>query len=514
MTSEVVIAGGGPNGLMLACELALAGVRPTVLERLPGPNPLPKANGMVGQVVRAMDYRGLYERITGSDGPPGAPPYFPFAAFPLPLHELAEHSLFALPIPQRKLEKLLGERAAELGAEIRHGHEVTGFTQDESGIRIEVTGPDGGYELLAEYLVGADGAHSIVRKLAGIGFLGDTDDAMISRTGSVRLPAGFTDPETGDLRVPGIGHIKPFGFTRTETGVLGYGRFRADVHTLSLLEWDASTEDDDPPMTLAELRAAARRVLGVDIPMTLIDLAEAPDQVLLRRLPGRNTRQADRYRAGRVFLVGDSAHVFSGIGGPGLNLGLQDAMNLGWKLAAQVSVWAPPGLLDSYHTERHPVGERVLHQTRAQSALLAPGPDVTALRWLFGELLADRETVRRIADLMAGSDVRYGTGTHPLTGRCLPDLALTTEAGPTRVAVLMRRARPLLLDLAGRPDLAAVAADWKGRVDVIEAQCSEPPADVLLVRPDGYVAVADPDTATLRTALTEWFGEPVTGGEA
>jgi hypothetical protein len=218
-----------------------------------------------------------------------------------------------------------------------------------------------------------------------------------------------------------------------------------------------------------------------------------------------------------VFLVGDAAHVHSGVGGPGLNLGLQDALNLGWKLAAAVNGWAPPGLLDTYQSERHPVGQRVIMHTRAQMALLSPGPNVTALRELFTELLSEQSTIRHISDLMAGADVRYDPRTagraHAMAGRWMPDIALRTGKGPTRIAELLRPGRPVLLVLTDRADLADAAKEWSDRVDVITAATAEPPADAVLIRPDGYVAWAagsgGPGSAgELRKALPTWFGDP------
>ncbi len=265
------------------------------------------------------------------------------------------------------------------------------------------------------------------------------------------------------------------------------------------MEW--APTGDDGPMTLAELRANARRVLGTDLPL---EPAQGDEPPLMRRLTSGNTRLADKYRAGRVLLVGDAAHVHSAIGGPGLNLGLQDTVNLGWKLAATLQGWAPDGLLDTYETERRPVAERVTMHTQAQSALIAPGADVTALRELFAELLRDKETMQRIADLMSGADIRYDMGCDgPLVGRWAPDLVLDTENGPTRVAELTHDARPLLLDLTG----ALAGETHDGRVRVVTARADSPLAG-LLIRPDGYVAWAsvEPDVDGLRSALTRWFG--------
>jgi FAD binding domain/Aromatic-ring hydroxylase, C-terminal len=256
-------------------------------------------------------------------------------------------------------------------------------------------------------------------------------------------------------------------------------------------------------------------VIGGDIPMR--ELAASDGPTMSRSTTASNSRQAEHYRRGRVFLVGDAAHVHSGVGGPGLNLGMQDAINLGWKLAAEIRGWAPPGLLDTYESERYRVGERVIMHSRAQTALLSPGPYITALRQLFDELLGDQRTVQHIADLMAGADIRYPMQAQEpvdvLTGTWMPDLALQRENRPTRVAELMRTARPILLDLAGRAELMEAAAGWADRVDVVAATSVNRPADGVLIRPDGYVAWASgPDSTRaadgLQHALRTWFGHP------
>jgi 2-polyprenyl-6-methoxyphenol hydroxylase-like FAD-dependent oxidoreductase len=530
---DVAIAGGGPNGLMLACELRLGGARPVVLERLPERSAVPKANGLVGQVVRVLDARGLYGRLAGAGGVPPVPtpaPAFMFGGLPLDLRRLDPNPLYVLPVPQRYLEGVLEERARELGAEIRRGHEVAGFSQDGDGVTVDVRGPDGAYRLRARYLVGCDGAHSVVRKGADIGFPGVTTEDVTSRSAHVVLPAGLLVPETGELALPGAGRLRPFAYHRTARGVFVFASFQSGALLVTTLEWGqprpAGDAGDEVPMTVAELRDSVRRVLGEDLPM---EAPSGPGPYVLRRLASRNTRQADRYRVGRVLVAGDAAHVHAATGGPGLNLGLQDVVNLGWKLAAEVRGWAPPGLLDTYHRERQPVGERVVMQTQAQLALLTPGGEVTALRVLFGELLQQEPNLRYVADLLAGTDVRYDVGggataPHPLLGRWLPDLPLLGAGGPTRVAELLRPARPVLLDLtggpgegAGDPALAAAAGGWTGRVDLVAARCTAPPppAAALLIRPDGYVAwvgtADDPQRPVgrgLRDALATWFGAP------
>ncbi|WP_218004545.1 FAD-dependent monooxygenase [Microtetraspora niveoalba] len=522
MDVDVVIAGAGPNGLMLACELSLAGVRPLVLERLPAPTEENRANGLVGQVVRMLDRRGLHRRLSGSPEPPRPGPSFVFGALPLDLSVLEDNPLYGLPVPQRRIEQVLEERAVELGVEIRRGHGLTGLTQDAGAVTAEVAGPDGPYRLRARYLVGADGGHSLTRKLLGVGFPGVTKDDTVSRNAQAAVPASMIDPVTGGLNVPGHGHVPPFIHHRTEHGLFVYAPFPSRAPLVGTTEWvrtgDGLPSADEPatpdePMTLDELRRSIHRVLGADLPIAPPD---GPGPHMLRRLAGGNSRLADRFRAGRVLLLGDAAHVHSAMGGPGLNLGLQDAVNLGWKLAAEVRGWAPPGLLDTYESERRPVAERVVMQTQAQSALVAPGAEVTALRRLFTELLGDPRNVQRIADLMAGADIRYDPGpgdAHPLTGRWAPDLDLDTGDGRVRLADLTANARPLLLDLTAGASLAAELSGRRDRVDALAARCAASPVTALLLRPDCYVAWASDapepgpgERAALRAALDRWFG--------
>jgi 2-polyprenyl-6-methoxyphenol hydroxylase-like FAD-dependent oxidoreductase len=515
--TDVVIAGAGPNGLMLAGELALAGVRPLVLDPLAEPSNRPKANGIIGQAVRLLDHRGLYARLTGDPEPPRPMPAFVFGALPLDLARLDANPMVGLSAPQRRIEQVLGERARELGVEVRRAHELLAFSQTEDVVDLLVRGPDGRYRQQCRYLVGCDGAHSTVRKQAGIAFDGTTTADVVSRTAHVLLPGAVLVPHRAELEVPGLGVLGLYAWNRTGNGAYAVLPLPAGALSISTMEW-APADDEEPP-TLEEVRASAHRVLGADLDLRP---PTGPGPHLLRRLVGRNTRLARSYRRGRVLLVGDAAHVHAAVGAPGLNLGLQDAANLGWKLAAQVNGWAPDGLLDTYQSERRPAAERVVMHTTAQTALMSPGPEVSALRELFAELLADEPATRRIANLLAGSDVRYpmrpGEPTdHPLVGRFAPDLTLQTDDGPTRLANLLRTARPLLLDL-GHGGLAAEATGWRDRVDTVIATTEHPTATALLIRPDGYVAWAAPDpragdqAAGLTSALTTWFGPARPGG--
>ncbi|WP_112273197.1 FAD-dependent monooxygenase [Lentzea terrae] len=480
---DVVIAGAGPNGLMLACELALAGARPLVLERRTGPSDEQRANGLVGQVVRMLDRRGLYERLTAPGATPEPTPGFMFGAFPLALHDLPDNSLYALMVPQRRIEEMLAERADELGVEVRLGHEVTGLTRHEHSVTVEVNDTAA---VEAAFLVGADGGRSTVRKLAGIEFPGVTTDDSVSFTGHVSVPPEFVAAD-GSLVVPGFGVVPAFQHLRTERGLIVWALFPDRDPLVATIEWGQPAEGE---ATLEELRASVARVLGADVPL---GPPAGAGPHLLRRLFGGNTRIAARYRDGRVFVLGDAAHVHSAIGGPGLNLGLQDAVNLGWKLAAVLRGRAPVGLLDTYESERRPAAQRVTMQTQAQSLLVRPGSEVTALRELFGELLALEPTRRHIAHLMSGADIAYdmGKATGDLVGRWAPDLPGLRD--------LTRHARPLLLDPTGELD----AGPWATQVDT----ATIPELDTaLLLRPDCYVAWQGTTDEGLHEALATWVG--------
>ncbi|HUR03739.1 MAG TPA: FAD-dependent monooxygenase, partial [Nonomuraea sp.] len=323
------------------------------------------------------------------------------------------------------------------------------------------------------------------------------------------LPETVTVLGNGDLDVPGFGTIRA-GFTRTDRGLFGVAASPSSrVVSLYTIEDESTEYDDDTPMTVAELQDSLRRVLGVHLPVG--------EALRLSRFTFK-ARQAERYRHGRILLAGDAAHLFPATG-VALNAGMLDAVNLAWKLAADLHGWASAGLLDTYHGERHLAGARTMLHTRAQVALRrGHDPAAEALREVFQELLADEQPLRRMGALVAGSDIRYpmpGSDQHPLAGTFAPDLILHTDQGMTSVAELMRPARPLLLDLADRPDLRQTARDWQRRVDIYTVKTDDRPADALLIRPDAHIAwvatidePADTAAPALREALSGWFGTP------
>jgi 2-polyprenyl-6-methoxyphenol hydroxylase-like FAD-dependent oxidoreductase len=505
--ADVIIVGAGPTGLMLAGELRLAGVRAVVLERHEQQREVPKAGGLAGQVLQLLRYRGQLERFEAASTDPAPAPRFPFGGVHLDFTHMPDPPMHALQLPQAQLERLLDERARELGADIRRGHEMAGVKQDDATVIADVHGPDGPYQMTARYLVGCDGPRSRVRDIAGIPFPGTTYPE-VNRLGQVTLHDSVTRLDNGDLDVPGLGRI-PWGFTRTERGVFGFGPLTPEILMFSTTEDETGEYDDDEPMTLTELQDSIRRVLGADLPLG--------EPLRLSRFTFK-ARQAERYRDGRVLVAGDAAHLFPATG-VALNAGMLDAVNLAWKLAAGIHGWAPAGLLDTYHDERHFAGARTLLHTRAQVALRrGQDPAADALREVFLELLADEQPLRRMGALVAGTDIRYpipGSDHHAMAGTFAPDLTLHTDQGTTSVAELMHTARPVLLDLADRSDLREIARDWLPRVDIHTAKTEDRPADAILIRPDAYIAwaatineAADTAAPALREALSGWFGTP------
>jgi 2-polyprenyl-6-methoxyphenol hydroxylase-like FAD-dependent oxidoreductase len=509
MDTDVIIAGAGPAGLMLAAELCLAGVRPLVLERQPQLREAPRASGFSGQITELLRYRGLMDQVMAAAGPASVRPAAPFGGVDLDFSHLADPPIRGLHLPQPRLERLLAGHAGGLGAEIRRGHEVIAVSQDDAEAAADVRGPGGAYRVSARFLVGCDGARSRVRELAGIAFPGITYPE-VNRLCQGTLSDAVTVLGNGDIDVPGLGTVRQ-GFTRTGGGVFAFGRQAAGRVMIQTTEDESTAVDDDVPMSLAEFAGSVRRVLGAELPLA---------EVTRLSRYGFQARQAERYRAGRILVAGDAAHQFPATG-IGISTGMMDAVNLAWKLAASVHGWAPPGLLGTYQDERHFAGARGMLQTQAQVALRrGRDPAADALRTLFLELMAYEQPLRHMGELIAGSGFRYplpDPGSHPLAGTFAPDLPLRTGDGKTTsVAELMRAARPVFLDLAGRSDLLEAARPWEGRVDIRAATTDDRPADALLIRPDACIAWAatacQPAGAVapvLPEALFRWFGAPL-----
>jgi 2-polyprenyl-6-methoxyphenol hydroxylase-like FAD-dependent oxidoreductase len=490
---DVLVAGAGPVGLMLATELKLAGARVLVVERLPEPDLASKAGGINTASAEALERRGLLAALPVPEARAGGPAgrkgqasigHFGGIQVPADPVDLDDPSLrgrgpgWYVQVPQIEVERVLGARAAELGLEVRRGVELTGFEADENGVTVHLAeGPD----VRVAWLAGCDGGRSAVRRQGSFDFPG-TDPTITFRqaTGTV----------TGAEQ---LGR----GWQYTPTGVYVYGPQPGWVRTVELTGPPAERET---PMTAAEIEASLRRVSGADVRVT--------DVVSGTRFTD-NARQATTYRRGRVLLCGDAAHVHSPFSGQGLNLGLGDAVNLGWKLAATVAGWAPEGLLDSYPSERHPIGAWVLDWTRAQVAAMRGDDYSRALRGVVTDFLDTRDGATYYAKHVSGLWQRYddlGNG-HPLTGATLP--VLTLDDG-TRLSDHCRDGRTLLVDLAGDDERAELAKRYAGRLDLVRGRADDAGLSGLLIRPDGFVAwAADEgasDRAGLEVALTRWLG--------
>ncbi|CAM3709915.1 rifampin monooxygenase [Nocardiopsis rhodophaea] len=470
----MIVVGGGPTGMMLASELRLHGVHTLVLEKEAEPTTYVRALGLHVRSIEVMDQRGLLDRFLahGQRYPVGG---F-FAAIPKPAPDLDTAHPYVLGIPQPTTDRLLAERATELGAEIRRGGELVGLSQDDHGVSAELAD---GTRLRSRYLVGCDGGRSTVRKLLGVGFPGEPARAE-TLLGEMEMTE---DPETVAAIVADVRTTHQ----RFGAGPLGEGVYRVVVPAAGV------AADRSVPPTLEEfqqrLRAVAGTDFGVHSPRWLSRFGDA-------------TRQAERYRMGRVLLAGDAAHIHPPVGGQGLNLGIQDAFNLGWKLAAEVNGWAPEGLLDSYHTERHPVAADVLDNTRAQMELMSTEPGPRSVRRLVSELMDIEEVNRHLTEKITAIGVRYDAGAgHDLLGQRMRDISLKRG----RVYELTRDGRGLLLDQTGRLSVAG----WDDRVDRVVDGSEELDVPAVLLRPDGHVAWVGDDQQDLLSRLPRWFGAAV-----
>jgi 2-polyprenyl-6-methoxyphenol hydroxylase-like FAD-dependent oxidoreductase len=493
MKTDVVIVGAGPTGLMLAAELRLAGVEVLVLERQAEVQERLRAGGLFGQIVPMLHYRGILQRFQ-QRSEPSPPLTLPFGSLHVDFSAVEDPAMQIVRLPQWRLERLLEERACELGARVLRGYKLEGMEQDSDGVEAQVQGPEGACRVSGRFLVGCDGARSRVRDLAGIAFPGTTYPE-VNRMLEATVPAGVRVLENGDLQVEGLGRV-PFGYTQTAAGQFAVGSVDPGKLMLFTTEEESTEYPYDGPMSLDEMRDSIRRVLGSDLPLG--------DPRRLTRFTFQ-ARQVDRYRAGRILVAGDAAHLFPA-GGIALNAGLMDAVNLGWKLGGEIRGWAPGNLLDSYHEERHYAGTRTLLHTQAQVALRrGHDPAAVALRQLVADLLRDEQPVRRLGAHLAGSDLRYpGAEGHALAGTFAPDL----RVGSRSVAELLHRARPVLVHLDGASSMRESAQGWLSRVDVHSGLGDEAGTEALLIRPDGYIAWAgaSDDAVGLRAALARWFG--------
>jgi 3-(3-hydroxy-phenyl)propionate hydroxylase len=480
----VVIAGGGPTGLMLAGELALAKVDVAIVERRASQDLAgSRAGGLHSRTIEVLDQRGIADRFL-SQGQ--VMQVAGFALIPLDISDFPTRHNYGLALSQNRIEPILAAWVEELAVPIYREREVTGFAQADTGVDVELSD---GHSLRATYLVGCDGGRSLIRKKAGIDFPGW--DASLS----------YLIAEVEMTEEPA------WGARHDERGINALGKLEEGKRVRVVLNERHVRQGDEP--TLDDLREALIAVYGKDFGVHNVTwLSRFTDMA----------RQAASYRERRVLLAGDAAHVHSPAGGQGLNIGVQDAVNLGWKLAQVVSGTSPENLLDTYRAERHPIGARVLKNTLAQTALMRGDERTKALHEKMSELLQMDEPRKRYAAMMSGLDIHYDFGEgHPLLGRRMPDLDLVTESGPRRVFTLLYGARPLLLNL-GEPGVLDIApwADRVQRVDARYAGTWELPVlgsvaapTAVLIRPDGYVAwVGDGTEQSLRDALTTWFGPP------
>jgi 2-polyprenyl-6-methoxyphenol hydroxylase-like FAD-dependent oxidoreductase len=489
MDTDVVIVGAGPVGLMLAGELRLAGVGVVVLERRDSRSWESRGLGFTARAAEIFNQRGLLARFENPETSRNGH----FGGIPLDFGILEGSHFGVRGIPQYKIEEMLETWALELGTSLRREHEVTDLFSTPEGVTVTAEGPAGQRQFSASYLVGCDGGRSTIRQLAGFSFPGSdaTREMYLADVSGCQIRPRFIGE-----RVPG--------------GMVMSAPLEEGVDRIIVCENGTPPPDGTRDLTFGEVADAWQRLTGESIHDGQARWVSSFTDA---------TRQVTEYRRGRVLLAGDAAHIHLPAGGQGLSVGVQDAANLGWKLAATINGWAPGGLLDSYHDERHAVGARVLRNTRAQGTLYLSGKDIEPLRTVMAELSAIPVVGRHLSGMVSGVDIRYDVGAsgHPLLGARMPDRELElADGGRTTVAELLHQGRGAVVTADGSAGMSRVAAGWSDRVDLVVADRfpagpwdGEASTDAALIRPDGYVAWTAPGDYQLRDALQRWFGSAV-----
>ncbi|MDI3422591.1 FAD-dependent monooxygenase [Streptomyces luteolus] len=497
MAKGAIVVGAGPVGLMLAGELRLGGVDVVVYDKLPAPSGESRGVGFTRRAAEVFDQRGLLDRFGDVEWAQGH-----FGGVRIDFGKLADNHFSVRGIPQFRTEEILEDWLKQLGVQVKRQHEVTGYRQTPDGVVVEYQGPDGYGEEHAAYLVGCDGARSLIRRLAGIDFIG------WNATRGMYM---------ADLVGAGV-RQRPIG-EKTPDGMVMAFNLENGVDRIVIHDENLRPPEDKSSLKFTEIADAWQRMTG-----------ESVHDAEVRWISSftDTTRQAEHYRSGRIFLVGDATHIHMPAGAQGMSVGVQDAVNLGWKLAATLAGWAPDGLLDTFESERHPVGEKLMRNTRAQTKLYLTGDEMEPLRSVMRELVELPDVARQLAGMVSGLDVRYDmgeqAGEHPLLGlRLDPSRGLRLPDGDhCRVADMLHAARGVVLVTPAAADatrIRSTAAEWTDRVDLVTADWAadgDTPApdgpQALLLRPDGHVAWAAPDGVDrLRSALERWFGTAVGG---
>jgi 2-polyprenyl-6-methoxyphenol hydroxylase-like FAD-dependent oxidoreductase len=501
MQTDVLVVGAGPTGLMLGTELGLAGVTPVVIDALPTPSGQSKGGGVQPRTAEVFDLRGMMDQLRDRVLP-HEPISGHFGGLPVALdcRPWNTRHPYVTPIPQGRIEQSLTQRLADYDISVRRGHVLTALQPDDDGVTAtlhdQVTGTD--LDVRARYLVACDGGHSTVRKLLGVPFPGQ---------------AGTRFSVLADVRLTSVSDRVPTRISQFAAMVRDGGGYwsmlnplEGDLYRLVFGSLETTTADQrrDSPVEADEVRHALQAVWGPGTELGEITWGSRFSDA---------TRHVEHYRVGRVLFAGDAAHIHSPLGGQGLNLGVQDAFNLGWKLAAQIQDRASAGLLDSYHSERHPVAARVLHHTRAQSVLAdrRPTGDIAALRDIVTDLARLPDTNRYLAGMVSGLDVRYlmpGGGDHPLLGARMPDIDLVIGGVTTRLSALMHTGRGLLVHLTGNDHLTDAR---NGHIDLRRAATTtDIDVTAALLRPDGHIcwlrSATQQGAPSLHAAIEQWFG--------